>query len=103
VTPFFFNQIQSKRLQSNVTSLKSDKFSSGTVSRKETMSELESHFKNEFAEQQATSFVDPKWWEDLPKIEANLRDKLDSDPTLNETTRILFYRARMAKHQVMMS
>jgi hypothetical protein len=50
------------------------------------MSELESHFKNEFAEPQATSFVDPKWWEDLPQIDSNLRDKLDSDPTLNEIT-----------------
>jgi hypothetical protein len=58
--------------------------------------------KNEFAEPQATSFVDPKWWEDLPKIDPNLRDKLDSDPTLNEITRVLFKRARMAKHQVTM-
>jgi hypothetical protein len=54
------------------------------------MLELESHFMNEFAEPQATSFVDLKWWEDLPKIDSNLRDKLDSDPTLNEITRILF-------------
>jgi hypothetical protein len=90
VTPFFFNQIQSKRLQSNVTCLKTDRFPGGTVSRKETMSELKSHFKNEFAEPQATSFVDPKWWEDLPKIDSNLWNKLDSDPTLNETTRVLF-------------
>jgi hypothetical protein len=74
VTPFFINQIQSKPLQSNVTCLKTDRFLGGTVSRKETMSELESHFKNELAEPQATRFVDPKWWEDLPKI--------DSDPTL---------------------
>jgi hypothetical protein len=59
VTPFFFNQIQSKCLQSNVTCLKTEKFPGGTVSRKETMSELESHFQNEFAEPQATSFVDP--------------------------------------------
>jgi hypothetical protein len=90
VTPFFFNQIQSKRLQSNVTCLKTDRFPGGTVSRKETMSELESHFKNEFAEPQATSYADPKWWEDLPKIDSDLRNKLDSDPTLNEITRILF-------------
>jgi hypothetical protein len=54
------------------------------------MSELESHFMNKFSEPQATSFADPKWSEDLPKIEKNLRDKLDSDPTLNEITRILF-------------
>jgi hypothetical protein len=79
VTPFFFNQIQSKRLQSNVTCVKTDRFSGGTVSRKETMSELESYFKNEFAEPQATSFIDPKWWEDLPKIDSNLWGKLDSD------------------------
>jgi hypothetical protein len=75
VTPFFFNQIQSKRLQSNVTCLKTDRFPGGTVSRKETMSELESHFQNEFAEPQAISFVDPKWREDLPKIDPDLRDK----------------------------
>jgi hypothetical protein len=89
VTPFFFNQIQSKRLQSKVTCLKTDKFPSGTVSRKDTMSELKSHLKNKFAEPQASSFVDPKWWEDLPKIETSLREKLDSDPTLNEITRML--------------
>jgi hypothetical protein len=53
------------------------------VSRKETMLELESHYKNEFAEPQAASVVDPKWWEDLPQIDSNLRKKLDSDPTLN--------------------
>jgi hypothetical protein len=82
VTPFFFNQIQSKRLQSNVTCLKTDRFPVGTVSRIETLSELESHFKNEFAEPQATSFVDPKWWENLPKIDSNVRDKLDSKPNI---------------------
>jgi hypothetical protein len=97
VTPFFFNQIQSKPLQSNVTCLKTDMFPSRTVSRKETMSELESHFKNEFAEPQATSFVDPKWWEDLPKIETNLRDKLDSNPTLNEITIILIKESKDGK------
>jgi hypothetical protein len=96
-TPFFFNQIQSKRLQSNVTCLKTDRFPGGTVARKETMSELESHFKNEFAEPQATSFVDPKWWEDLPQIDSNLRDKLDSDPTLNEITRVLFKESKDGK------
>jgi hypothetical protein len=97
VTPFFFNQIQSKRLQSNVTCLKTDRFPGGTVSRKETMSELESHFKNEFAEPQATSYADPKWWEDLPKIDSDLRNKLDSDPTLNEITRILFKESKDGK------
>jgi hypothetical protein len=61
------------------------------------MSELESHLKNEFAEPQATSFVDPKWWEDLPKIDSNLRDKLDSDPTLNEITRVLFKESKAGK------
>jgi hypothetical protein len=101
-TPFFFNQIQSKRLQSNVTCLKTDRFPGQTVSRKETMSELESHFKNEFAEPQANSFVDPKWWEDLPQIDSNLRDKLDSDPTLNEITRVYLKKAKLAKHQVTM-
>jgi hypothetical protein len=29
VTPFFFNQIQSKRLQSNITCLKTDRFPGG--------------------------------------------------------------------------
>jgi hypothetical protein len=61
------------------------------------MSELESHFQNEFAEPQATSFVDPKWWEDLPKIDPALRDKLDSNPTLNGITRILFKESKDGK------
>jgi hypothetical protein len=61
------------------------------------MLELKSHFKNEFAEPQATSFVDPKWWEYLPKIDSNLRDKLDSDPTLNEITRVLFKESKDGK------
>jgi hypothetical protein len=61
------------------------------------MLELESHFKNEFAEPQTTSFVDPKWWEDLPKIDSNLRDKFDSDPTSNEITRVLFKESKDGK------
>jgi hypothetical protein len=61
------------------------------------MSELESQFKTEFAEPQATSFGDPKWWEDLPKIDSNLRDKLDSDPTLNEITRVVFKESKDGK------
>jgi hypothetical protein len=63
------------------------------------MSELESHFQNKFAEPQATSFVDPKWWEDLPKIDPDLRDKLDSDPKLNEITIILFKESKDGKAQ----
>jgi hypothetical protein len=61
------------------------------------MLELESHFKNAFAEPQATSFVDPKWWEDLPQIDSNHRQKLDSDPTLNEITRVLFKESKDGK------
>jgi hypothetical protein len=45
----------------------------------------------------STSFVDPKWWEDLPQIDSNLRDKLDSDPTLNEITRVLFKESKDGK------
>jgi hypothetical protein len=43
-----------------------------------SMSELESHFMNELAEPWANSFVESKWWEDLPKIDSNLREKLET-------------------------
>jgi hypothetical protein len=33
----------------------------------------------------------------LPKIDSNLRDKLDSNPTLNEITRVLFKESKDSK------
>ena len=55
ITPFFFQTIEQNRKESNITSLKTDKYPTGTVTKKETMGELEQHFTKIFADQEKDS------------------------------------------------
>ena len=90
VTPFFFRTIEQNRKESNITSLKTDKYPSGTVTKKETMGELEQHFSKVFADQYKDKEIPPQWFDGIKRIPDELSKSLDENIKLNDITNALF-------------
>ena len=90
VTPFFFRTIERNREESNVTKLITEDFPNGTVSKKETMDEIEKHFKATFADKDKNKDTPEDWFEGLKRVPEEVSEKLDKPVTLNDITNALF-------------
>ena len=65
ITPFFFRTIEQNRKESNITSLKTDLHPRGTITKKETMEELERHFTNVFADKEKDKQIPDSWYDGI--------------------------------------
>ena len=90
ITPFFFRTIEQNRKESNITSLKTDKYPRGTVTKKETMGELEEHFTKVFADQGKDREIPSQWFDGIKKVPEELCKSLDENIKLNDITNALF-------------
>ena len=90
ISAYFFRQIRQNREESNVESIKTDDFPNGTANREETMKALQTHFKRTFQDEHKTCDVDNAWWNEVPKINEELRESLDRPITMNDLTMSLF-------------
>ena len=74
ISPIFFRTIERKRQESTVKSLKTKSYTEGTKSREQTMTVLETHFRDLFLDNNNESIIDDKWWEGLPSIKTAKRN-----------------------------
>ena len=64
ITPFFFRTIEQNRKGSNITSLKTDNYPRGTVTKKETMGEL-------LADQGKDKGIPSQWFDTIKRFWTN--------------------------------
>ena len=90
ISAYFYRTISQRRQESNIDSIKTDEFPTGTKDRAETMTALHSHFKRTFQDDKKYDEVDSRWWEKVPKINDELKESLDRPITRNDLTMALF-------------
>ena len=90
ITPFFFRTIEQNRKESNILKLKTDNFPQGTITKKETMGEIENHFKNVFADKEKDKETPSSWYDGIKQIPEDVSKSLDENVTLNDITTALY-------------
>ena len=77
ITPYFFRRIEQNRKESNIKTLVTDEYPTGTVTRQETMQAIEKHFTSIFTDKERNAHVDKKWWAGLETLPEDMRKDLD--------------------------
>ena len=97
LSSYFFREIKKNQDESNVKSLKTTAHPEGTQTRKETMTALEDHFKNEFKETNIGGKPDDSWFSGLPTISDSLKEDLEKPICINDLTHALFKELKPSK------